>query len=385
MWQAIVRQRSSNPNIVFWYLRVGVAGLIAWAVFRKGLVRRYRLALFALAVAYRLVHPPRQVFPGGISDIEDAFSRFKSPRVRHRFVTSDGVDIAYSTHGCGSKIVLLANGIGCRDIYFVRSIQYFDGIGANEEYTLVTWDYRGLFLSGDLPENRTAKFSMRDHAEDGLQLLSHIGCECCHAALGWSTGVQVLLEMAAIQPRRIERLILLNGAHGHVFQSVLQPVAKIPCFGLILHTLAQLLRHPRVLPFARALYTTCLPAVRVCLLWPLAFLLGLNYESFFYNYLQEVIQYGEHHTVNYFKLASCLDAHSCFHALDEIAQPTLIIAGMLDVLTPAYHSFEMASRMPNARLFCYNFGSHFCALEYHEEISKLGEIFLKVPVQSLFQ
>lgn len=390
-WQYLAQKRCSRPSILFWYLRVGCAGLLTYATLRRGVIRRLtngkvrRLAMIALVLAYRLMRRPKQIFRGGISDIEDAFAKFKSPRVGGRFVNHDGVDIAYTTLGCGPKLVLLANGIGCRDVYFVQILQYFDSIGANTEYTMVTWDYRGLFHSGELPDKRTARFSMRDHAEDALELLGHLGGGSCHAALGWSTGVQVLLEMAAIKPNVIGRLVLVNGAHGHVFQSVAQPIMRVPGFCYIAHSLTQLFRHPKVMPIAMSLYGSCLPIFRTCLLRPMAFMLGINYEAFFHNYLKEVVMYGEKHTANYLKLAACLDAHSCYHVLDEIRQPTLIFAGMLDVLTPAYHSFEMAARMPNAKLVCYNFGSHFCALEYASEMSKLGEVFLKVPVEALLK
>ena len=37
---------------------------------------------------------------------------------------------------------------------------------------------------------------------------------------------------------------------------------------------------------------------------------------------------GKAHTRNYFKLAQSTDAHSVYHCLDEIHQPTLVVAGM---------------------------------------------------------
>jgi len=126
-WQYLMQKRCSHPSILFWYLRVGCAGLLTYATLRRGMIRRLtngkvrRLALIALALAYRLMRRPKQIFHEGISDIEDAFSKFKSPRVGGRFVNRDGVDIAYSTLGCGPKLVLLANGIGCRDVYLCRS------------------------------------------------------------------------------------------------------------------------------------------------------------------------------------------------------------------------------------------------------------------------
>jgi pimeloyl-ACP methyl ester carboxylesterase len=65
-----------------------------------------------------------------------------------------------------------------------------------------------------------------------------------------------------------------------------------------------------------------------------------------------------------------LDTHSVFHLLDEITHPTLIFSGCMDVLTPAYHSFEMARRMPNAHHECYLFGTHFVLLEYPEQVAQ---------------
>jgi pimeloyl-ACP methyl ester carboxylesterase len=59
-----------------------------------------------------------------------------------------------------------------------------------------------------------------------------------------------------------------------------------------------------------------------------------------------------------------------FHLLDEIKQPTLIFSGCLDVLTPAYHSFEMARRMPNSEHECYIFGTHFVLLEYPGQVAQ---------------
>jgi hypothetical protein len=36
-----------------------------------------------------------------------------------------------------------------------------------------------------------------------------------------------------------------------------------------------------------------------------------------------------------------LDAHSVYHLLADIEHPTLIIAGLLDLFTPAYQSYEI--------------------------------------------
>ena len=146
-----------------------------------------------------------------------------------------------------------------------------------DDYVCVTWDYRGLFASGEHPGSRTTFFSIRDHANDGLDVLrwyqrregrpcfadereersaecsegtvesanaddqkaedttGTIGTSAPAAAgalaggaagavpvIGWSTGVQVGLEMAGNEARAVESLVLINGAHGHLMHSFLQ-------------------------------------------------------------------------------------------------------------------------------------------------------------------
>ena len=40
--------------------------------------------------------------------------------------------------------------------------------------------------------------------------------------------LQVGLEFAALYPQRVEKLVLLNGTHGKVFQTAFQPWLRIP-------------------------------------------------------------------------------------------------------------------------------------------------------------
>ena len=89
---------------------------------------------------------------------------------------------------------------------------------------------------------------------------------------------------------------------------------------------------------------------RVFLFKPLSFLTGRDYEWYGLNYFTDFFSYGPVHSENYLKYPHMLDCHSAFHLLPEINAPTLVVSGMLDVLTPSYHSYEMASRMPNCEV-----------------------------------
>ena len=82
------------------------------------------------------------------------------------------------------------------------------------------------------------------------------------------------------------------------------------------------------------------------------------------------------HSLHYLRVPMALDCHSAYYLLPEIAQPTLICAGMLDVLTPAYCSYEMAALMPNAELLVKTLGTHFVLLEYPQDLANAIEEFL---------
>lgn len=116
---------------------------------------------------------------------------------------------------------------------------------------------------------------------------------------------------------------------------------------------------------------------RVFLFKPLSFLTGRDYEWYGLNYFTDFFSYGPVHSVNYLKYPHMLDCHSAFHLLPEIKAPTLVVSGMLDVLTPSYHSYEMASRMPNCELLVKTWGTHFVLLEYPEEVGTRIEEFLR--------
>ena len=185
-------------------------------------------------------------------------------------------------------------------------------------------------------------------------------------------------------PTRVHRLILLNGTWGHLIGSVLQPLFRLPVLSAWIHRLLELARtsikdHKVLWRFLKVLVRTGMASFRYLVLKPWSFLTGSNYEWFAVNYVFEFFS-NKTHTVNYLKYPAALDSHSCYHVLGEIPQPTLIITGMLDVLTPAYASYEMAYLMPNAELCCKLFGTHFVLLEYPEEAGALIKEFLERDV-----
>lgn len=111
--------------------------------------------------------------------------------------------------------MVFANGLGVRSSFtpIVPLIHRYE----NEGWTFITWDYRGLFENSQ--PKRLRRLAIPEHAEDLAEILRAEGIEQVDLLCGFSMGVQVSLETAALYPELIERLVLLNGTHGQVFNS----------------------------------------------------------------------------------------------------------------------------------------------------------------------
>lgn len=79
---------------------------------------------------------------------------------------------------------------------------------------------------------------------------------------------------------------------------------------------------------------------------------------------------------NYLRLFQELDAHSTYHLLRHIEAPALVISGLLDILTPAYQSRDIARRMPDAEHVRLVRSSHFSMLERPEVVVPAMKKFL---------
>lgn len=269
-----------------------------------------------------------------------------------RIVAPDGTGIAYEVLGTGDATVVLANGLGGRLYAWTPFIEAFWS-----QYRIITWDYRGLFAS-ESPKSKR-KLSVANHVDDIMAILDAEEVDRA-VFLGWSMGVQIALEVAASSPERVAGLVLLNGTHGHVLSTGFQPLVSIPFLPKRLHALldwlqdhegvAQQLAHlTRLAELPMWLGFRLTAGPRVGELTPL---LG--------RYLDDVLGPS---FVNYLRLFQELDAHSAYHLLRHIEAPALVIAGVLDVLTPSYQSAEIARRMPKAEYIRLWRSSHFSMLE----------------------
>lgn len=270
-------------------------------------------------------------------------------------LTKDGVRLHCEVLGRrdpDAPTLLLAHGLGAGTYAWDPLISRF---GAT--HRIVTWDYRGLFRSSTPARSR--QLSIGHHARDALHLLDEVGAERA-TMVGWSMGVQVSLEAALEAPERIERLVLLNGSYGHIFETGLQPVVRLPGFHRLLHALVETLtRHEAMARSVSGLITHELHvrSVGAAIGWLWG---NPKLTDMYRQYLTDV--FGASFT-NYLRLFQELDAHSVYHQLPEMKQPALVISGGLDWLTPAKMSHELARRLPNAQQLHLPLGSHFALVE----------------------
>jgi pimeloyl-ACP methyl ester carboxylesterase len=282
-----------------------------------------------------------------------------------RLVAADGTGIAYEVLGAGERTIVLANGLGGRLYAWTPAIEAFW-----RTHRIITWDYRGLFAS-DSPASKR-KLAVAHHVEDALAILD---AEDVRRAVfvGWSMGVQVSLDVAASFPERVAGLVLINGTHGHVLSTGFQPIVSVPFLPKRLHAILDWLQdHPEVAnQLARVSRLAEIPT------WALMRLIAGPRASelapLISRYMDDVL--GPSFT-NYLRLFQELDAHSTYHLLRHIEAPALVISGMLDILTPAYQSRDIARRMPDAEHIRLWRSSHFSMLERPEVVVPAMRKFL---------
>ncbi len=284
---------------------------------------------------------------------------------RKRAVASDGTGIAYQVVGTGERVLMFANGLGGRLYAIEPVVEAFW-----KHYRIITWDYRGLFES-DAPAS-LRRLAVVHHVEDALTILE--AEKVSRAVLvGWSMGVQVMLDLAASHPGLPAGLVLMNGTHGHVFSTGFQPFFSVPFLPRRLHAIVEFLRARPDAARALARLTRLTEWPTTLLTFVTAGKRALELRPILRRYYKDVLGPS---FPNYLRLFQELDAHSAYHLLPEISAPTLVVSGALDFLTPAYQSRQIAERMPNAEHLRLGRASHFALHERREEVIRAMRAFL---------
>jgi len=279
----------------------------------------------------------------------------------------------------GSKVMLLCSPLGFSNIYVFRPLIAEFG----DEYTYVNWQYRSLFES-DSP-NRLRRCSVRDHAEDALDVLKGSGFSHADVIVGHSMGVSVQTEFVLLYPEHVSSLIMINGGHGHLFSTAFQPFLRLPFMGNVSEFVVKTLleNNPKRTMEIIKKVSSSKPFKRVLEAFGKATGTPLIQEVHGHQFWNEWfdmyfggLSKDDKSAASYCRLFQELHAHSTYHLLHEIEHPVLLVSGGLDYLTPAYLMNEMANQMKNATYFCDTWSTHMTLLEHPEAVIEQSRKFL---------
>lgn len=207
-----------------------------------------------------------------------------------------------------------------------------------DHFTVAAADPRGLGYT-ETPEGA---WTMRDYAQDALDILDHLGWEQA-CVLGESFGAMVALELAIMAPQRVSKLGLAAGASGG------QGGASYPIHEFLA------IEEPR----ARAIKSLVIKDTRFEALLTQdpseaeeSILARIQNDAQFLNSAKNAQGYP--------RLLTARADHDCWDRLHQITADTLLIAGDYDNQAPMDRAEAIATRIPNTTLLRFPSGHAVC-------------------------
>jgi pimeloyl-ACP methyl ester carboxylesterase len=278
--------------------------------------------------------------------------------------TDDGARLAVHASAepyRGAPVVILANGLGGPHLAW-RSLVADLG----DRYRFITWDYRGLYGSTRAEPDRPQAYAVPRHVDDLLAILREMRVDRA-SFVGWSMGVQVVLEAYAAAPEHVANLVLLNGTFGRPLHTA-TPIAFLGPLVPRAVELAERIHGPLGSVTRRA--STTRQTVR------LLKRLGLIGEALDDDEFGELVRgFGRLDMQIFLRNLRALGDHDASRILHRVAVPTLVIAGDRDRMTPRGLSQQMVRRIPDAEILVVRGGTHYTAVEFPELVNLRIERF----------
>ncbi len=270
-------------------------------------------------------------------------------------ISRDGSKIAYAVNGTGYPIFIF-NGFTCSK----HNIKHLVSKLATR-YKVIYWDYKGHGDSSTPKVYQDA--TVEGSIDDAKKVLEKLKIKKA-IFLGYSTGVQIMLEFNFQYPNIATGLILISGFSGKVFDSFL----NTNIFSYVGEGLKQL--SPMMsgafeqtwkvihkLPFILRLF--------------IASKIFLNEDKTNPEDVQPFLDSLADQDMNLL-LHFIMDVHnhSLSSELETISLPTLILCGEKDLFAPQIRSEEMHHKILNSTLKVIAKASHNIVLEEPEKLSE---------------
>jgi pimeloyl-ACP methyl ester carboxylesterase len=275
----------------------------------------------------------------------------RPPAQQGTFVSFDGTPIGYQLTGNPDGIpLLLANGLGGNYSSFRFLIHRFW-----QTFRFISWDYRGIYTSGR-PLSGYDGLSVEHNAKDGMFLLQEVlKVDRCFA-VGWSKGVQVLLETVRHAPALFEGLVLHNGVAGKPYETL---AGRAHLKEL---TPAFMRRLQRVDGF---LTRTVRWAVEWPWLIPVLSKAGVVHGDLDREVFRDLASHFKQLDMHlYLEALLRLGEHDARDVLPSLLMPVLILASTHDRMTPVAVAEEMARQIRDCELKVIPGGTHYAAVEF---------------------
>lgn len=278
--------------------------------------------------------------------------------------SDDGTELAVQAVGEGALIVL-ANGLG-------GSFRAWEPLlrRLGPGHRIASWDYRGLYRSG--PPARPEAVEVRDHVRDLRAVLSWLGGGPA-VLVGWSMGVQVVVEHALDHPDDVSGLVLVSGAPGDPFAGVLHTGASrwiVPAITRVVEV--------GVVPFGVAMRALTAPAATPSILRSVGVLAdSADLETFG----ALAGEFGRLDWQVYARTVRAMGRHDAWPRLGELRAATLVVGGTADLFLPVPTIEAIAHAIPGAELCVLAGATHYLPVEFPEELDTRIRDFLveRVP------
>lgn len=257
-------------------------------------------------------------------------------------INTNGIEIWTERRGHGPDVLLIA-GLGDPAEAWQAQLD-----GLSDRYLLTAFDNRGAGRT-PLPEGRLSPTTM---ADDAAALLRTLEVPSAHVA-GFSMGSAIAQEMALRYPELVRSLVLMS--------TYARPDALLSSQLNFWRWLAEVAPSERA--FSEAFFT-----------W--VYTPRAHADGTVDQIVEEALAFSHKQSVEAFQaqVDVCL-AHDTEDRLPEIAAPTLVLSGELDIILPLRFGRSVAAGIPNARFDVMPGEAHQPFQEVPDEFNTRVEAF----------